>query len=78
MPRRIYVDNGAEFTGRLADPWAYTNRVTMEFSRPGKPTDNACIESFIGRLRDECLNAHWFDDLVDDRKKMQAWENRIQ
>ena len=45
----------------------------MEFSRPGKPTDNAFIESFNGSLRDECLNVHWFDDLTDAREKLQAW-----
>ena len=52
---------------------AYTNGVTMEFSRPGKPTDNAFIESFNGSLRDERLNVHWFDDLTDAKKKLQAW-----
>ena len=72
-PKRIYCDNGAEFVGRLVDLWAYANKVQMEFSRPGKPTDNAFIESFNGSLRDECLNVHWFDDLTDARKKLQAW-----
>ena len=51
----------------------YANGVTMEFSRPGKPTDNAFIESFNGSLRDECLNVHWFDDLTDAQEKLQAW-----
>jgi len=74
-PRRIYCDNGSEFAGRLVDLWAYANKVTLEFSRPGKPTDNAFIESFNGSLRDECLNVHWFDDLTDAKEKMQAWQN---
>ncbi len=73
-PRRIYCDNGSEFAGRLVDLWAYANKVTLEFSRPGKPTDNAYIESFNGSLRDECLNVHWFEDLTDAREKMQAWQ----
>ena len=66
-PRRIYCDNGSEFAGRLVDLWAYANQVTLEFSRPGKPTDNALIESFNGSLRDECLNVHWFRYLTDAR-----------
>jgi len=73
-PRRIYCDNGSEFSGRLVDLWAYGNKVTLEFSRPGKPTDNAFIESFNGSLRDECLNVHWFQDLTDARNKLQAWK----
>ena len=55
------------------DLWAYANGVTMEFSRPGTPTDNAFIESFNGTLRDECLKVHWFDDLTDAKEKLQAW-----
>lgn len=72
-PARVHCDNGSEFAGRLVDLWAYANKVTMEFSRPGKPTDNAFIESFNGTLRDECLNVHWFDDLTDAREKLEAW-----
>ena len=72
-PKRIHCDNGSEFAGRLVDLWAYANGVVMEFSRPGKPTDNAFIESFNASLRDECLNVHWFDDLTDAQKKLQAW-----
>ncbi len=72
-PRRIYCDNGSEFAGRMVDLWAYANQVTLEFSRPGKPTDNAYIESFNGSLRDECLNAHWFESLTDAQAKMDAW-----
>ena len=73
-PKRIYCDNGSEFSSRLVDLWAYANKVVMEFSRPGKPTDNAFIESFNGTLRDECLNVHWFDDLTDAKIKLQAWQ----
>ena len=56
----------------MVDLWAYANKVTLEFSRPGKPTDNAYIESFNGSFREECLNVHWFEDLTDAREKMQA------
>jgi putative transposase len=54
----IRVDNGPEFVSKALDRWAYANGVTLDFSRPGKPTDNAFVESFNGRLGDECLNAH--------------------
>ena len=72
-PRSIRVDNGPEFVSKALDRWAYENGVTLDFSRPGKPTDNAVIESFNGRLRDECLNAHWFLSLADARAKIEAW-----
>ena len=71
-PRRIFRDNDSEFAGWLVDFWAYANKVTLDFSRPGKPTDNAYIESFNGSLRAECLNVHWFKDLTDVRTKMQV------
>lgn len=72
-PAKIRVDNGPEFISRALDHWAYINRVTLDFSRPGKPTDNAFVESFNGRLRDECLNTHWFLSLEDARAKLEAW-----
>jgi putative transposase len=72
-PRCIRVDNGPEFISRVLDRWAYENGVTLDFSRPGKPTDNAFVESFNGRLRDKCLNAHWFLSLADARSKIEAW-----
>lgn len=72
-PRAIRVDQGTEFVSRDLDLWAYTNDVTLDFSRPGKPTDNAFIESFNGRIRAECLNAHWFLTLADAREKLEAW-----
>jgi len=72
-PNRIFCDNGSEFSGRLLDLWAYENDVTLEFSRPGKPTDNAHIESFNGSFRDECLNTHWFSTLADAKAKIETW-----
>jgi putative transposase len=72
-PRTIRVDNGPEFISKALDRWAYEAGVTLDFSRPGKPTDNAFVESFNGRLRDECLNAHWFLSLADARSKIEAW-----
>ena len=55
------------------DQWAYDNKVTMDYSRPGKPTDNPFVESFNGSFRDECLNAHWFLSLEDAAEKIEAW-----
>ena len=72
-PKTIRVDNGPEFISKALDRWAYENGVTLDFSRPGKPTDNAFVESFNGRLRDECLNAHWFLSLAEARTKIEAW-----
>lgn len=57
----------------MLDRWAYENGITLDFSRPGKPTDNAFVESSNGRLRDECLNMHWFLSLKDARAKIEAW-----
>ena len=62
--RFLFADNGAEFTCQLVDLWAYHHGVRIDFSRRGKPTDNAFIETFNGTLRDECLNLHWFDDIA--------------
>ncbi len=73
LPERIRVDNGPEFISKDVDLWAYTNKVVLDFSRPGKPTDNAFIESFNSRFRDECLNQHWFLDLADAKHKIEAW-----
>lgn len=72
-PKTIRVDQGSEFISRDLDLWAYANNVTLDFSRPGKPTDNAFIEAFNGRLRAECLNAHWFLTLADAREKLEGW-----
>lgn len=72
-PETIRVDQGSEFISRDLDLWAYQNDVTLDFSRPGKPTDNAFIEAFNGRLRAECLNTHWFLTLADAREKLEDW-----
>ena len=74
-PARIQVDNGSEFTSRSMDLWAYLNKVKLDFSRPGKPTDNPFIESFNGKLRAECLNENWFLSLADARDKIEQWQD---
>ena len=74
LPKRIKVDNGPEFISRALDAWAYLNKVHLEYSRPGKPTDNAHIESFNGSFRDECLNVNWFMSLEDARLKIGKWK----
>ena len=74
-PRTIRVDNGSEFILRDLDLWAYANGVTLDFSWPGKPTDNSYIEAFNSKFRVECLNAHWFLTLADAREKMEDWRN---
>ena len=72
-PRRIRLDNGSQFTSKELDLWAYANGVVLDFSRPGKPTDNAYCEAFNSRFRLECLNQHWFLDIDDARVKIEAW-----
>lgn len=72
-PQQVRVDNGPEFVSRVLDQWAYANGVELVFSQPGKPTDNAYIESFNGRLRQECLNTPWFLSLEDARSRIEAW-----
>ncbi len=72
-PRSLRCDNGPEFAGRVLDQWAYLNGVEIDFSRPGKPTDNAYIEAFNARLRAECLNASWFLSMADARDRIEAW-----
>jgi putative transposase len=72
-PERIAIDNGPEFISKALDAWAYQNGVQLEFSRPGKPTDNAFVGSFNGRFRDECLNQHWFTSLEEVRQTVEAW-----
>jgi len=74
-PRSIRVDNGPEFASRLLDQWAFLNKVELDFSRPGTPTDNAFIEAFNSRLRQECLNASWFLSMVDARQRITAWRD---
>jgi putative transposase len=72
-PKRVFVDNGSEFSGRMFDLWAYHHGVRIDFSRPGKPTDNCFIETFNGSLRDECLNVHWFETLEEAKVRIEAW-----
>ena len=72
-PKRVFADNGSEFSGRMFDLWAYHHGVQINFSRPGKPTDNAFVESFNGSLRDECLNANWFTSLEEATAAIEAW-----
>jgi len=73
IPQRIQVDNGTEFISKELDLWAYDNNVTLDYSRPGKPTDNPFIESFNGSFRDECLNINWFLSLEDAKEKIELW-----
>ena len=75
LPKRIKVDNGPEFISKELDKWAYENDVILDFSRPGKPTDNAFIESFNGSFRDECLNVNWFLSLDDAKEKIEAFKD---
>lgn len=73
LPEVITVDNGPEFVSQALDEWAYRNNVKLDFIRPGKPVENAFIESFNGKLRDECLNDNWFLSLEDARRIVEAW-----
>ena len=72
-PRSITVDHGTEFQSRALEDWAYRHGVRLDFTRPGKPVDNTFIESFNGRLRDECLNVHQFASIADAQAKIEAW-----
>ena len=72
-PKVIVVDNGPEFRGEDLDQWAAARGVALHFIQPGKPVQNACIESFNGRFRDECLNESWFVSLADARATIEAW-----
>ena len=73
LPPTIVCDNGPEFTGMAMDRWANARGVKLAFIRPGKPVENAFIESFNGKFRDECLNEHWFTSLKDAQEKIDAW-----
>jgi putative transposase len=72
-PASITVDNGTEFASKAMDLWAYRNRVHLDFIRPGKPVENGYIESFNGKLRNECLNVEVFFTLADARRKLHLW-----
>lgn len=73
LPEIITIDNGPEFASRALDEWAYRKGVKLNFIRPGKPVENAFAESFIGRLRDECLNTNWFLNLNHARYIIEEW-----
>jgi putative transposase len=73
LPKRIVVDNGPEFAGKVLDAWAHEKGVELQFIQPGKPVENAFVESFNGRFRDECLSEHWFSSLGDARRTIEAW-----
>jgi putative transposase len=73
LPQSLVIDNGPEFAGQALDAWAYRNGVRLHFIEPGKPVQNAFIESFNGRFRDECLNQHWFTSLPQAREIIEEW-----
>jgi putative transposase len=73
LPEVITIDNGPEFASRALDKWAYRRGVKLNFIRLGKPIENAFAESFIGRLRDECLNTNWFMNLKHARDVIEYW-----
>lgn len=80
LPSSIVCDNGPEFTSRSMDQWAYERGVELSFIRPGKPIENAFVESFNGTLREECLNEHWFLTLREAQREIEAWRvdyNRV-
>ena len=76
-PRGFSLDNGSEFRSRAFDAWAADHGITLQFIQPGKPIQNAHIESFNGRFRDECLNQHWFQSLVDARFHIEQYRRRF-
>jgi putative transposase len=73
LPQVIHCDNGSEFISKAVDDWAHRNNVKLDFSRPAKPTDNPFIESFNGKLRQECLDQHWFNSLEEAKVVIEAW-----
>lgn len=73
LPEVITIDNGPEFIGKALDAWAYQRGIKLRFIRPGKPVENAYIESFNGKFRDECLNENWFTSLDHARQTIETW-----
>jgi putative transposase len=73
LPKVIRTDQGPEFTGRALDQWAYERRIELRLIQAGKPTQNAYVESFNGKFRDECLNEHWFRTLAEARTIVATW-----
>jgi len=72
-PFEVLMDNGPEFTGKALDVWAYAHGVKLNFIRPGKPVENAFIESFNGKYRDEFLNDHWFESIAEAAEQAELW-----
>lgn len=75
VPKTVRVDNGPEFISRALDFWAYTNNIVLDFSKPGKPTDNSYVEAFNGKVRAECVDQNWFLSLDDARVKCEAFRH---
>jgi len=75
LPHTIRTDQGPEFTGRALDQWAYQHGIELRLIEAGKPTQNAYVESFNGKFRDECLNEHWFRTLDEAREIVGLWRN---
>jgi putative transposase len=73
LPAVLVSDNGPEFAGQTLDVWAHQQSVKLHFIEPGKPVQNAFIESFNGKMRDECLNEHWFVSLAEARQRIESW-----
>jgi len=73
LPQAITVNSGPEFISKKLDAWAYFYGVKLDFIRPGKPVENAFVESFNGRLRDECLNTNILNSLSDVQEKLESW-----
>ena len=75
LPETVILDNGPEFAGTALDAWAGQHGVQLHFIQPGKPVQNAFIESFNGKFRDECLNEHWFLTLQESQGGIEAWRS---
>ena len=73
LPNAVTGDNGPEFAGKVLDEWIYSKQLRLSFIQPGKPRQNAYIESFNGKFRDECLNEHWFVSMRHARQVIEAW-----
>ena len=73
LPERIQSDNGTEFTSKAVIEWFENKGIKWEYIEPGKPYQNGCIESFNGKLRDECLNEHWFLNITETREIVEKW-----
>lgn len=77
LPKAIICDNGTEFTSKVMDQWAFENKVELKFIQPGKPNQNAYCESFNARLRDECLNQNWFNNLTEAKETIELWRKEF-